>query len=75
MDEKKVRAKFQCQCIEQVATGEKNILLTAVYEGDENKEWAAAPPGGVLSMTIGKDTAAKDFFKQGKIYNIDFTEV
>jgi hydroxyethylthiazole kinase-like sugar kinase family protein len=75
---KKVRAKFQCSSVVPVAfEGSKDVVVNfnAVYgEDNENKSFSKSTPCGNLTMQISESTPAKDFFKQGKEYYLDFTE-
>jgi len=66
-----VKAKFSCNYITEF-DGNKNVFLHAVYEGEENKEWATSTPGGNLQMTISTDAPASEFFEQGKDYYLTF---
>lgn len=73
---KKVRAKFTCHGVTDTDYGQVVAHMCAVYsEEGENKDFAEATPVANLDMHISKETPAHDFFKQGKNYYLDFTEV
>lgn len=78
-DLKKVRAKFTCNSVVPVAwEGSKDVVVSfnAVYgEGNENKSFSDSTPSGMLTMQISENTEARDFFKQGQDYFLDFTPV
>ena len=74
----KIRAKFICDSVEGDEYGE-NFKLSAVYgtddkDNEENNQFAEATPSGQLEMMISNPTA-KGFFKEGKSFYLDFTEV
>ena len=72
-----VRAKFQCQSIQHLYTGQPGqvaqIKLHAVWgDGKGNESWSKATPSGELTMMITNSDAI-DQFELGKSYFIDFT--
>ena len=72
----KVRAKFQCNSVEEYGGGGKTAKMSAVYsEKGENAQFAHATPSGSLSITIDSQTEAVDFFKPGEEYYLDFSLV
>lgn len=67
-----LRAKFTCESITKYVYNDQ-VKLRALYSNTkEDNQFSEATPGGELSMTI---TVNKDFFKVGKAYYMDFTEV
>lgn len=71
-----MRAKFQCLNIVQY-DGWQEANLNAVYGGSSNAEdnqFSQATPSGTLKISIS-NPKAKDFFKPGKAYYLDFKEV
>ena len=69
---KTVRAKFQCNSVEeQVST--KTAKLSAVYsDKGENKDFCDASPSGNFEIMINKDFPASEFFTPGEEYYLDF---
>lgn len=70
----KVRAKFQCNSVEEFSHG-KRVKLSAVYgtEG-ENKDFTDATPSGTIEISISGDVPAADFFKPGEEVYVDFVK-
>lgn len=74
----KVRAKFVCERLEHLPTGqvdETNIAVAfrAVYaNGEANREWSKWTPAGQLTMSITNPDAA-NWFELGKEYFLDIT--
>lgn len=69
----KVRAKFLCDSIDGDI-----VELSAVYgtddkDNEDNNQFSEATPYGVMEMMVNNPNA-KDFFKVGKNYYLDFTE-
>lgn len=70
----KVRAKFQCNSVEQYQFSSM-AKLTAVYSTTgENKDFNAATPSGRLEILIDSGLPAADFFKAGEEYYLDFSK-
>lgn len=70
------RAKFKCNHVTNFGEYE-NASLHAVYAGDKNEEdnqFSKATPSGSLEITIS-NPAAIGFFKPGKDYYLDISEV
>lgn len=67
-----VRAKFQCNSIEETVYG-KTAKLTAIYgtEG-ENKDFTSSTPSGSIEIMISGDVPAANFFAPGKEVYVDF---
>jgi len=70
-----MRAKFSCNSVDENGMAH----LSAVYgtddkDNEENNQFAAATPYGVLEMQVD-NPSVKDFLKPGKDYYLDFTEV
>ena len=75
MGERKVKAKFHCNSVEDFEYG-KEAKLTAVHSPTgENADYAKATPSGDLKITIDSETPASDFFKPGKDYYLVFEQV
>lgn len=72
-----MRAKFVCRSITEVEGGSKEAKLSAVYSEDtkENADFTKYTPQGELSIWISPETPAVNYFKPGKNYYLDFTEV
>ena len=71
---KKVRAKFSCHYVEKHNNGAKTVHMNAVASGSkENESFSEYTPAGNLSIKIDKGDA-KEYFKEGKEYYLDFTE-
>jgi len=68
------RAKFQCiEVAKRVGWGGHPILYSAKFNvvtngSEENKEFFAATPGGVIEMS----TIREDHFEVGQEYYLDF---
>jgi len=76
MDNLTVRGKFKCTSIEEFENGWKTAKLNAVYSNTgENADFSKFTPNGNISITVTPETKAIDFYKPGKSYYIDFTEV
>lgn len=73
----KVRAKFVCEnVIDSPEYQQKQVSFYPVINGsEENKSFSKYTPGGRLELSISYETQASNFFKQGKEYYLDFTEV
>jgi hypothetical protein len=74
-----VRAKFMCSQVTKSAWGSEIAECNAVMAkpGDpmgENAQFNKATPNGKLLITID-NPAVQGFFKPGKEYYLDFTEV
>lgn len=71
-----VRAKMQCQSVEQYASSSK-VKLGALYSQDtaENADFAKATPSGEIWMMISKDVPASGWFEPGEAYYVTFTKV
>jgi hypothetical protein len=70
---KTVRAKFNCNSVENFSHG-KTAKLNAVYGNEgENKDFTDSTPSGTLEIGINGDVPAADFFEPGKEYYLDFT--
>lgn len=77
-----LRAKFTCNGIADHrppnypnAIGSTEVSLSAIYSNSkEDNQFSEATPYGNLKMTITTETA-KNFFKVGGSYYLDFTEV
>ncbi|MDE2096190.1 MAG: hypothetical protein KGL39_03020 [Patescibacteria group bacterium] len=64
------RAKFVCNF---KSPDGQQISLSAVYTGsDENKQFFASTPGGLIQLNVLNPDAAATF-EQGKEYYVDFT--
>lgn len=75
----KMRAKFQCSSVKNYQGDFQEAELHAVYSSDEkdkeeNNQFSEATPSGNLKITISNPRAI-NFFKPGKEYYLDFTEV
>ena len=71
---KKVRAKFNCHYVEEHNDGAKTVHMNAAVSGSvENESFSEYTPAGNLSIRIDKGDA-KEYFKEGKEYYLDFTE-
>ncbi len=69
-----MRAKFQCNSIEDFGYS-KTAKLTAVCGNQgENKDFTEATPWGELKIMIQGNVPAADFIKVGKSYYLDFSE-
>ena len=72
---------FNCRSITDYSNEEQgyfhfDVKLSAVtskYDDKEKNQFAEATPGGELSMLI-TNPKAKDFFKPGKDYYLDFSK-
>lgn len=66
-----VRAKFTVQSSDGVNT----VVLTAQYDPnqEEDKAYSKATPSGRIEMQVD-NPPAREFFKAGKTYYVDFTE-
>ncbi|WP_300440720.1 hypothetical protein [Christiangramia sp.] len=70
----KVRAKFNCHYIQKHEDGSKTVHMMAVTSGsEENESFSEYTPSGNLDIKIDKGEA-KNAFKEGKDYYLDFTE-
>lgn len=77
-----LRAKFQVEHVVDYGSYDKvhpnkKVKLNAVYSHDKNTEdnqFSAATPSGTLEMMISNPNAT-EFFKPGKKYYLDITEV
>jgi hypothetical protein len=69
-----VKAKFQCNSIENYQYS-KIAKFSAIYgtEG-ENKDFTTMTPSGQLNITITGDVPAADFFKPGESYYLEFSK-
>lgn len=70
-----VRAKFRCVETKKSDHGygsRQNTVVLRPVSGPGNESWAAATPGGEISMNINNPEAL-DQFKLGAIYFVDFT--
>lgn len=68
-----VRAKFYVDHTEHYTWATK-VVARAVTRGDDNKEWSAATPVGLIELTIKNEHAAEQFVP-GQEYFVDFTPV
>lgn len=69
-----VRAKFQCDKIEET-TNTKEVFMSAVHsEKGENKDFFDASPWGDFKIGIDKGRPAADYFEPGKEYYFDISE-
>ena len=68
-----VRAKFYVDHTEHYTWATK-VVARAVTRGDDNKEWSAATPVGLIELTI-KNEAAAAHFKPGTEFFVTFEEV
>ena len=70
----KMRAKFECVSVNDF--GElKRATLSAVTTGNpEDQDFHKYTPCGSLEIDISKEGAA-DYFKPGKKYYLDFSEI
>lgn len=65
-----VRAKFVCSFVDQAY---KRVSMHPVYSGgEENKQFFAATPGGIVTLCVVNESALAQF-KQGVEYYLDFT--
>lgn len=70
-----VRAKFLVHSVTNHNGGNVSIEARPVTSGgEENKSFSKYTPGGLLQLSIDKDTPAHQFFVPGKCYYIDVTE-
>lgn len=71
-----VEARFFVQSITQRAhiPGAKEVALSVVTRGEENKTWAQYTPSGQITMSIKAGEAA-DQFELGKEYSVVFTKL
>lgn len=68
-----VNAKFKVQSITDNAGYQADeVLLVPDYAGGKNSEWASATPSGTIRMHIGRDTAARQQFVQGRAFTVTF---
>lgn len=78
-----VRAKFQCQRIEEVKYAgwdTRKIIFTPVVPQNsdgsaEDKSFWESTPSGEISLAISKEAVASKMFEPGKKYYVDFTPV
>lgn len=60
-----VQARFYVASITHTAYGAQRgaveVKLQAVSRGDQNRQWAAATPSGVITMQVNNEPAAKWF--------------
>ena len=68
-----VRAKFYVEHRDEYTWGTK-ITARAVTRGEDNKEWSAATPVGVIELTVKNDAAAEQFVPGTEMF-ADFTPV
>lgn len=70
-----VRAKMRAMTVKPSHSPESaEIMLMAVFEKDgPNAQWARYTPCGQVLLTIDNPPAAR-FFKQGRLYYVDFVE-
>jgi hypothetical protein len=68
-----VTAKFIVSSITDNAGYEADeVLLVPDYAQGRNKDWASATPSGTIRMHIGRNTAARKHFEQGKAFTVTF---
>lgn len=70
-----VIAKFKCYSVDDFEHGKVAKLNAVLSDKGENKDFVESTPSGKLEITISKDYPASNFFKAGKDYYLDFTEV
>lgn len=72
----KVRAKFVCDSLVPTQ-GEQTVMTAhAVYGGcEENKSFSRWTPAGNFTLVISDESQAAQFFRQGKEFYIDMSEV
>ncbi len=71
-----MRAKFHVENVTSYSTGAIGVLLMPIRQGPDdtqNTQFWKATPNGKLEMCI-TNPDAKDFFKPGAEYYIDFTQ-
>ncbi len=72
---KTVRAKFRCSLVDEAYPGTNNVELDAEYsESPEDNQFSEATPSGRMEMLVS-NPAVEGFFKPGKSYYLDITEV
>ena len=70
-----MRAKFQCNSVTNYGPGEKAELSAVYGDGNpENNQFNNATPYAELKIQID-NPSARGYFKPGKTYYLDFTEV
>lgn len=65
----KVRAKFTAQ----VGEGSTVVLVPDYSASPEDQQFAKATPSGRIEMVVD-NPGAREFFRAGKTYYVDFTE-
>ncbi len=80
---KHIRAKFQCNTVIPATENYDAVAyLNAVtcnsdgsYPNKENESFSNSTPSGQITSSISKDVPAHKYFKPGRYYYLDFTQI